>query len=317
MTVHDRPVERHGHLNAKNSQLFDDHSNRVQLRGMSSHGMQWHPKFMNAKSMEWLRDKWGASVVRFAMYLDEDGYMTDEASQQKLRAAMQSAVVNAIRSGLYAVVDWHVHPSKKYAGSGDPRKYKRHAVEFFRAMANEFGKFPNIIYEIANEPGEDLEWGDIREYAEEVVAAIRDVDQNNLIVVGSPRWSQLVDVAAESPLTAHNVAYAFHFYAGTHVGALGDDLRARIQGAMDMGQTVFVSEWGTTDASGKGVPRESSSREWIHFLNERGISWINWSLCDESEESAALRVGARAEGGWPDPELSPSGLLVRSLMLAD
>lgn len=309
----DGPVQRHGRLRTANGRMIDESGEPVQLRGMSSHGMQWYPGFLNTKSMEFLRDTWGAHVIRFAMYLDEGGYMKDGAAQKKLTELMEAAVLSAIRTGMYAVIDWHVHPyEEKYPGSGDPRKYQSFAVEFFQSMARKFSEFPNLIYEVTNEPGRDSKWDEIRTYAEEVVDAIRGENSDNLVVVGTPFWSQHVDIAAKNPLNAENIAYALHFYAGRH----GEELRTRIKSAMDSGQTVFVTEWGTTDETGKGAPRKAESREWIQFLNQRGISWINWSLSDANEESAALRVGTQSNGGWSDSQLSASGLLVRELMLA-
>lgn len=293
------------------SSLWDQHGSVVQLRGMSSHGMQWYPEFMNAQSMEWLRVEWGASVVRLAMYLDEDGYMRDQATQQRLRREINAAIEAAIQTGIYVVIDWHVHPHGGYPCSGDPRKYKDFAVEFFRSIAQNYGSFPNIIYEIANEP-HGVEWEQIRSYAADVVSAIRAHDPDNLIIVGTPNWSQNVDVAARDALGETNVAYAFHFYAGTH----GEDLQRRIDDAMSRGHLVFVSEWGTTQAGGSGGVEDGKTRQWIRFLNDRSISWINWSLCAKEEDSAALRSGASIKGGWTDQQLTTSGLLVKELMNA-
>lgn len=271
--------------------------------------MQWYPEFMNAQSMAWLRDEWGASVIRLAMYLDEDGYMRDQATQQRLRGTIDGAIGAAIQTGMYVVIDWHVHPQGDYPCSGDPRKYKDFAVEFFQSIAQNYGRFSNIIYEIANEP-HGVGWDQIRSYAEDVISAIRAHDPENLVIVGTPNWSQNVDVAARHALEDKNVAYALHFYAGTH----GEDLQRRIDDAMGQGRMVFVSEWGTTQAGGSGGVEDAKTRQWIRFLNERNISWINWSLCAKDEDSAALHSGTPIEGGWTDQQLTMSGLLVKELM---
>jgi endoglucanase len=310
MTTATTPVQQHGRLRATAHRLCDEHGAEIQLRGMSSHGMQWYPGFMSAKTMAKLRDEWGASVVRLAMYLDEDGYMRDLATQQRLRGTIDAAIDVAIQAGMYVVIDWHVHPHDDYPCSGDPRKYKDFAVEFFQSVAQKYGGFPNIIYEIANEPN-GVEWGQIRPYAEDVINAIRVLDAHNLIIVGTPMWSQNVDVAARDALKANNVAYALHFYAATH----GEELKQRIDEARGLGQLVFVSEWGTTQAGGSGGVEEGKTRQWIQFLNERKISWINWSLCAKEEDSAALRPNSPVDGGWSDQHLTTSGLLVKELMI--
>ena len=97
--------------------------------------------------------------------------------------------------------------------------------------------------------------------------------------------------------------YTCHFYAGTHT----EWLRQRIA---DCGLPVFVSEWGTSAADGSGGVYLEESRKWIDFMNERGISRVNWSLCDKNESSAALVPGADADDGISMDELSESGRFV-------
>ena len=51
-----------------------------------------------------------------------------------------------------------------------------------------------------------MPWPAVRAYAERVIAAIRQHDPLNLIIVGTPYWSQHVDVAAAAPLDDANVS---------------------------------------------------------------------------------------------------------------
>jgi len=75
---------------------------------------------------------------------------------------------------------------------------------------------PNIIYEIYNEP-EQVSWANvIKPYSEAVINEIRSIDADNIIIVGTPTWSQDVDIAAANPLNFETIAYALHFYAATH-----------------------------------------------------------------------------------------------------
>ncbi len=55
-------------------------------------------------------------------------------------------------------------------------------------------------------------------------------------------------MAAGSPLSYDNIMYSLHFYAGTHKA----DLRNKAKKAINAGLALFVTEWGTTDASGNG-----------------------------------------------------------------
>ena len=99
-----------------------------------------------------------------------------------------------------------------------------------------------------------------------------------------------------------------HFYAGTH----GEELRRRIDDVRAKGLGVFVSEWGTSRADGSGGVFPEESAVWLDFLEERAISWVNWSLCDKNETSAALKPGTPNDRLWTDSDLSESGRFVFS-----
>jgi endoglucanase len=297
------PVERYGQLSVKGMHLVDQKGKTVQLKGISSHGLQWYGKYANKDVLQWLRDDWHIDVWRAALYLTEGGYIDNPALKQK--------VIDSIEAckdlGLYVIVDWHVLRDK------DPRAYKEKAKVFFEEIASTYGSYPNVLYEICNEPnGENVTWNEaIKPYAEEIIPVIRKYDPDNIIIVGTPNWSQDVDVAAENPIQGNNIMYTLHFYAGTH----GQELRDKVKKAIDKELPIFVTEWGTTKNSGGGGVFIKESKEWIAFLNKYSISWVNWSLNNKGEDSGILRYNAdrEAKGGWTNDDLSPSGKFVKSL----
>ena len=146
-----------------------------------------------------------------------------------------------------------------------------------------------------------------------VIQAIR-AHSDNLIIVGTPFFSQRVDVASRSPITGvDNLAYTLHFYAGTH----GDGLRDYARTALTNGIPLFVTEWGTVNASGDGNVNEASTREWMAFLAENNISHLNWAVNDKDEGASVLigtEQGANNQGNWPLSLLTPSGLLTRDII---
>lgn len=292
------PVQTHGQLSIADGKLVDANGKPVQLRGMSSHGLQWYGKYANKDVMKWLRDDWGISVFRLAMYTAEEGYIADPSVADKVKEAVKAAQ----SLGLYVIIDWHI------LSDGDPNKYKTEAKAFFNEMAELYGDSPNVIYEIANEPNGDVTWNDrIRPYALELTRTIRAKDPDNIILVGTGNWSQDIQDAADNPLPDRNTMYVLHFYAGTHKLSL----RERVDYARKLGVPIFVSEWGTSEAAGDKGPYLAESRVWLDFLNERGISWVNWSLSDKAEISSALVAGANTAGGWTDADLTTSGKFVR------
>jgi endoglucanase len=301
-TVSKTPVERHGQLSVKDGRLVDRAGKPVQLKGISSHGIQWYGDFVNERAIRSLRDDWGISVFRVAMYTENDGYISNPALKKKVKEAVEAAR----KLGVYVIIDWHI------LSDNDPNKHKAKAKAFFSEMAGLYGKTPNVIYELANEPNGGVTWkGQIKPYIEEVTAVIRAKDPDNIIIAGTGTWSQDIQDAADNPVADANTMYALHFYAGTH----GKALRDRIDYALRKKAPIFVSEWGTSDALGSGGPFLSEAKVWIDFLNSRKISWVNWSLSDKNETSAALLPGANKTGSWPDSQLSPSGRFVKKELL--
>jgi len=297
-------VERFGQLRVDGTRLLAEDGRQVQLRGMSSHGLQWAGKFANENVMLWLRDDFNIQIWRSAMYLGEGGYIT----QKSLKFIVEESVEAAIKIGIYVIIDWHVHLDQS------PMFYKEYALEFFSEMAQKYGSYPNVIYEICNEPnGSHVTWDEvIKPYAEEVIAEIRKYDPDNIIIVGTPTWSQDVDKASLNPIKANNIMYTLHFYAGSH----GQEIKDKVTAAVERGLPIFVTECGTTQSSGGGGVYEKEFLDWLSLLNKYQISWVNWSVTNKGEDSGILTYNAdrEAKGGWTDKELSPSGQFIRKVL---
>ena len=298
-------VERYGQLQVIGTNLCDEAGRPVQLRGVSSHGLQWYGKYANKNVLTWLRDDWNVQIWRSAMYLTQGGYINAPVLKNKVIESVDAAT----ELGMYVLIDWHVMNDR------NPQAYQAQSIEFFREMARKYGDKPNVLYEICNEPnGKDVTWsGNIKPYAEAVIAAIREIDPDNIIIVGTPSWSQDVDIAAEDPIVGQkNIMYTLHFYAGTH----GEELMKKADVALSKGLPLFVTECGTSEASGGGGTFVKESRKWIKFMEKRNISWINWSINNKGEESGALVYNADrdAKGGWKDEDLSESGRFIRKVL---
>jgi len=186
------------------------------------------------------------------------------------------------------------------------------SVQFFSALAKKYGHTPNLIYEIYNEPLDTTDWrGTVKPYAETVIRAIRKIDPDNLIIVGTPSWSQDVHIAADNPIRGHrNILYALHFYAATHKG----ELRQKAQYAINKGLPLILSEWGSVTYNGDGYIDVASTREWMNFARRNGLTHLNWAVSDKNEGASMLRSGASSHGGWAERDLTPSGRLARNIM---
>ena len=72
----------HMRLHVEGTQLKDVNGEIVQLKGVSSHGLQWYPEYINKDALQTLHDDWKANVFRMAMYTAEGGFL-DGADQKK------------------------------------------------------------------------------------------------------------------------------------------------------------------------------------------------------------------------------------------
>jgi len=310
------PVATHGTLKVFQGKITGTKDKEpVQLAGMSLFWSLWEgEKFYNKKVVSWLVQDWNITVIRAAMGVgvyggyDSDDVNTSNAHVNRVKTIVDAAIAN----GIYVIVDYHAHNANTNINK---------AKTFFSQMAQEYGSFPNVIWEIWNEP--DMEkgtgpkgmdtWNDVRNYASEIIPVIRQ-HSKNLIIVGTPSWSQAVDSAALNPIADSNVAYTLHFYAGTHK----DSLRGIAQSALDLGAPLFITEFGLTIADGgsDGLIDTVETKIWLDWADSNGISWVNWSIVDKGEASAALISGASVEGGWAEEALSESGKWIRNRLRA-
>lgn len=297
------PVSQHGQLSVKNGQLVDKSGKGYQLRGMSTHGLTWFPEFVNESAFKTLRDDWNTNVVRLAMYVDEWGngqcYMGNKSGSLEL---LEKGVDICIKLDMYVIIDWHV------LNPGDPSKYTNEAKSFFETVSKRYAKYPNVIYEICNEPNGGASWsGNIKPYAEKIIPVIRKNAPNSVIIVGTPTWSQEIDKPLSDPLNYKNVMYVFHFYAATHAG-----LRSNVENCVSQGLPVFVSEFGTCDASGGGANDFNETQKWLSYFDKQGISYCNWSICNKDETCSVLRPGTSANGNWSESNLTENGKWIRN-----
>ncbi len=300
-------VAQHGWLSVDGTDLVDQNGRQMQLRGMSTHGIAWFPEYVNYDTFQYLRDDWGANCIRLAMYSGEyNGYCTG-GDKQWLKGLVNNGVEYAAELGMYVIIDWHV------LGDRNPLTYKDEAKKFFDEMSSLYADYPNVVYEICNEPNGGTSWSDISAYANEVIPVIRANSPDSVIIVGTPTWSQEVDKPAANPLRFDNVMYALHFYADTH----RDSLRNTMENAIRSGAPIFITEFGMCDASGNGAVNESEANKWKELIDEYNLSYMCWNLANKGESSSVIRSGCSKLSGWTDDELSTQGRIIRSWLRGD
>ena len=295
-------VADHGAISVQRGQVVDENGDALVLAGPSFFwsNTDWDgEKFYRADLVDYFVDDWHANAVRAAIGGDNTGsWESDpEGNWQRLTTIIDQAIVRDI----YVVVDFHSH---------NAHQKTEVAAEFFNRVLDAYAEYPNIIYEIYNEPLNDATWeGDVKPYSERMTSVIRAKAPNALIVVGSPSWSQDVDVAAKNPLGDPNVTYSLHFYTGTHK----QELRDKADVAMSLGASLFVSEWGAVNANGDGDVDHESTAEWFQFVREHKLSHFGWGVSDK-DEAAAIFEASGEHFTVEDLQLTENGMLLRQLV---
>lgn len=289
------PYEAHGKLSVSGTKLVDKNGNTYQLKGASTHGIAWFPQYVSYDTFKYLRDNFGVNVVRIAMYTAEYAGYCSGGNKEELKDLVKKGVDAATQLGLYVIIDWHI------LSDSNPQQNKAEAISFFSEMSSLYKNQDNVIYEICNEPNGGTSWADIKSYAMEVIPAIRGNDSDAIIVVGTPTWSQDVDVASFDKITGYdNIMYALHFYAATHKQWIRD----KAQTAINNGLALFVTEFSICDASGNGALDINEANIWLDFLNKNGISFVGWSLSNKAESSAMFQSWCGKTTDFEESELS-------------
>ena len=303
------PVAVNGRLSVCGVNLCNEAGEPVQLRGMSSHGIQFFPDCLNRDSLAALRNDWHADFIRISMYVQEGGFETDPAG---FTAKVNDAVEIATGLGLYAIIDFHI------LTPGDPTFNLDRAKEFFADVSAEHAAKQNVIYEIANEPN-GVSWDAIKAYADQVIPVIRADSPESVVLVGTRGFSSLglTDGSDENeiiddPVAFDNVMYTFHFYAASH----REDRQAVVARAAKS-LPLFVSEFGTQTFTGDGANDLRSATTWLDLLKSLKVSYAMWSFSDGNESNSAFQRGTCQGTQFAGTDvLTESGTFIRARILA-
>jgi endoglucanase len=309
-------VALHGQLHVCGLRLCDKNNQEVQLRGMSTHGIQWYSQCLTSASFDVLANDFKADILRISMYVQEDGYETDPAG---FTAKVGSIIDELTKRGMYALVDFHM------LNPGDPNYNLERAKTFFTAISKKYGAQNNILYDVANEPNSEngtVTWATIKKYHDAIIPVIRANDADAVILLGTHGWStlgysdngnpQTYMEVVNNPVNATNIMYTFHFYAASH----GQGHRDVLSAAADR-LPMFVTEFGTQEASGNGKDDFTSTQQWLDLLAAKKISWANWNFSDDERTGAVWKVGTCDKGSFTTANLKAAGTWIRDKVRAN
>ncbi|MEU8413963.1 cellulase family glycosylhydrolase [Amycolatopsis japonica] len=298
------PVSINGKLHVCGVKLCNQYGKPIQLRGMSTHGIQWYSQCVKTASLDALANDWKADILRVAMYIQDDGY---ESNPRKFTDMMHNYIEEVTKRGMYVLVDWH------QLDPGDPNENTDLAKTFFAEIAQRHKDKVNIIYDVANEPN-GVSWADVKSYAEEVIPVIRAQDPDSVVFLGTHGWSTFgisdgrdENDILDNPVNATNIMYTFHFYAASHQDEHYDAL-ARTADKLP----IFVTEFGTQTYTGDGGNDFTYSQKYLDLLAAKKIGWTNWNFSDDFRSGAVFKTGTCAGNSFTGTSmLKPAGVWVR------
>lgn len=297
-------IKAHGRLKVGDQGLMDENNNLVQLKGMSTHGITWYPRFTNVGAFKTLKE-YGANVVRLAVYSEQPGSYQYNAKENM--NYLYLAIENALAINMYVIVDWHVLREE------DPNVTKAYAKEFFNDVTLRYGNHEGIIYEICNEPnGDDTSWEDVCNYADEIIPLIRENAPDCVIIVGTPNFCTDLEEVVANPLPYDNLVYSMHTYIDLSKDDDDNKIKDKYAKKFNLGIPIFVSEWGMKNTDKEIYPEQAEC--FAKAMEENNVSWCSWSLSNKDEPYSLVKSTCNKLSGWIDDDLTVSGKIIKDLL---
>ncbi|SFR99161.1 Aryl-phospho-beta-D-glucosidase BglC, GH1 family [Halomicrobium zhouii] len=209
-----------------------------------------------------------------------------------LEEHLDPVVERCLQRGAYAIVDYHRHRDVQWNDSTLDEEVRT----FWDVVAPRYADQPHVMYELYNEPTEPGMWGDPTQsqnwadvwrdwkaVAQPWVDIIREHAPENLVLVGSPSWSQSPEGALVEPFDGGNLAYTYHIYPGHDSSQAGDWEDATNNGEGVAGvyeeYPLFVTEWGWEEGGGEYIGGTTSGygEPFLEFLEQsEAIHWTAW-----------------------------------------
>ena len=220
--------------------------------------------------------------------------------QDYIENHLDPAVQQCAANGAYAIIDYHRHRDIPWTDDG----LSQEVTMFWDIVAQRYGEMDHVIFEVYNEPqgnpnygvsGQELVdfWGEWKATAQPWVDTVREYTEN-LVLVGSPRWSQMTFGAVIEEFDGANIGYTLHLYPG-HGPTTPEDYDDFVTPVNNGGgevpyddetpawevAPVFMTEWGfdydADPAAGGGVNEDTAAgADWAEHDPDFGHHVTEW-----------------------------------------
>ena len=283
-------VSRYGELNTSKGYVADASGKKVSLMGPSFNS-SLHPLFWNKETVKYLVDQYNVQIIRLPVAIASG--LTDfdicyRYHREEIQALVDEMVEAAIENDIYVIIDFHEHHAEDWIVL---------AKDFFKYFNNKWSKYPNVLYEIYNEPVCDK--GTVINYAKQVIPTIRAIDSDNIIIVGSPNYSREPHTVTDAGQGQSNIAYSWHGYIMYNHQSDWDSSEAS---SWNTSVPVIVTEWG--------VGNNKDDGGLLNLFKERGVINCFWSMSNLGGDEAAwsvLKPSCNKKSDWTEADMTENG----------
>ncbi|WP_082223216.1 glycoside hydrolase family 5 protein [Halosimplex carlsbadense] len=199
--------------------------------------------------------------------------------------------------GVYCIIDYHRHRDVMWAeGQNGPLNtdLQDEVDMFWDVVAPRYAEDSHVLYEVYNEPTEPGMWEDPTttqwvadiwdmwlDMAQPWVDTIRN-HADNLILMGSPSWTQSPEGALLEEFDGEDIAYTYHIYPGHNSSRNQDweDASRNGEGVAGVYEQapLFVTEFGWEEGGGQYIGGTDEFGDAFHDFLEKSpaIHWTAW-----------------------------------------
>lgn len=293
-------VSKHGQLKVKGGSVCDASDKVVSLMGPSFYWSCSSALWWTKETVDYLVSKFNVQIIRLPVSIapsegspwngdptwNEDNYYHRPDYCKKLVDEMVKA---AIENDIYVIIDFHEHHAEHWVDL---------SKEFFTYFAEKWGEYPNVMYEIYNEPMTDVtDNGTVVNYAKQIIPVIRAIDQKNIIIVGSTKYSREPHNVTAAGQGYSNIAYTWHGYV-----EWGHQSDWDSNPSWTTSVPIVVTEWGLNWSKNDGgllqIYKNKSLINCFWSMGNKGGDDGKWSI---------LNSDCYKTTNWSDAEMTENG----------
>lgn len=295
-------VSKYGALSAKGF-VADKNGEKVSLMGPSYFWSCSADLWWCKETVDFLVDQYNIQVLRLPVAIAPCGSNGQTSCQksgdkidtwneenylqkpEKVKKLVDGVIKACIENDIYVIIDFHEHKAQDWTDL---------AKDFFSYFASKWNEYPNIMYEIFNEPIDANSV--VVDYAKKVIPAIREYDKNNIIIVGSTQYSREPHNVTDAGQGQTNIAYTWHGYA-----QYGHESDWNSHSDWNNGIPIVVTEWGYSDNGDGGMHS---------IFKKNGVINCFWSMSNQGGADATwsvLKSSCWKKSNWNESEMTYNG----------